>query len=78
LHSENLVSVAELDHARFALELLKAQAKGDTAGVARIRVEQAESELSRAAELRSQSLLSQTEYDEALRKVESVRGGAER
>jgi hypothetical protein len=78
LHSENLVSVVELDQSRFALELLEAQARGDATEVARLRVHQAEAELARAAELRSQSLISQAEYDEALRKVGSVRAEKER
>ncbi len=72
-----LVSDQELDQARFAVELLKAQAEGDTAGAARVRLQQAEAELARAAELRRQSLISQTKYDEAHRKVESLRGAAE-
>ncbi len=78
LHSMNLVSAAELDQARFGLELLKAQANGDVVEIGRIRLQQAEAELARAAELRKQSLISQTEYDEALRKVDSVRAGAGR
>ena len=78
LHSEHLVSGAELSRARFSVELLKAEAQGDMAEAARIRLRQAEEELARAAELRGQSLISQQEYDEALRKVESAKAGTER
>jgi hypothetical protein len=78
LRAENLVSIAEIDQASFDLELLKAQAKGDAAGVSRIRLQQAEKELARAAELRNESLISQTEYDEAIRKVASVKAGTDR
>lgn len=77
-HSENLVSSAELTNAWFTVELLKAEARGDTASAAQVRLQQAAEELARASELRSQSLISQTEYDQALRKVESLRAGADR
>jgi hypothetical protein len=75
LHSEKLVSEIELSQAKFALESLKAEAKGDKTEAAQIRLRQAEEELARAAELRTQSLISQTEYDDAARKVESLRAG---
>jgi len=74
-HSEKLVSSAELTNAWFTVELLRAEARGDTAGAAQVRLQQAEEELARATELRSQSLISQTEYDQAVRKVESLRAG---
>jgi hypothetical protein len=77
LRSENLVSVAEVEKAKFGLELLKAEARGDSAAMARIRLEQAEAELTRATELRKKFVISQAEYEEALRKVESLRSGAE-
>src|SRR5712671_5677810 len=48
LHSENLVSGVELSQARFTVELLKAEAKGDQAEAAQIRLRQAEEELARA------------------------------
>ncbi len=74
---ENLVSAADLRQARFKVELLQAQAKGDPAEVSRVRLRQAQEELTRATQLRSQSLISQTEYDEAVRKVELIKAGAE-
>jgi len=77
LHSQKLVSEAELSEARFTVELLKAEAKGDTAQAAQVRLRQAEEELARAAKLHSQSLISQSEYDAAVRKVESARAGAQ-
>jgi hypothetical protein len=73
LRSEGAVSGNELSKAEFAVELLKAEAKGDMVEAARIRLRQAE--FSRATELRSQSLISQTEYEEAVRKVEVLRAG---
>jgi hypothetical protein len=77
LYSEKLVSAQELDEAKFALELLKAEAKGDSAEAAQIRLRHAEVQLARLAKLRSQSLISQTEYDEAVRRAESLRTGTE-
>jgi hypothetical protein len=69
LHAQNLVSAAEFSESKFALELLQAQARGDTAEADRIRRRHAEEELARAAELRSRSLISESEYNEALIKV---------
>jgi len=74
-HSEKLVSSAELSIARFTVQLLRAEARGDTAGAAQVRLQQAEEELARATELHSQFLISQTEFDQAVRKVESLRAG---
>jgi chromosome segregation protein len=73
LRAAQLVSVQEFSQAQFAVELLKAQAKGDKAEEARLRLRQAEEELARAAELRKQSAISRIDYDEAARKVESLR-----
>jgi hypothetical protein len=76
LHSEGAMSATDLSRAKFTVEALQAEAKGDMAEVARIRLRQAEEELSRAAELRSSnSLISQTEYDEAVHRVELLRAG---
>ncbi len=69
----DLVSSVELQRARFKVELLRAQAGGNSGEVAQVRLRQAEEELTRATELRRQSLISQTEYDEALRKVVLLR-----
>jgi hypothetical protein len=75
LRVQGAVSAAELSEARFAVELLQAEAKGDTAEAARVRLRQAEEELARAEQLRSNSLISQNEYDEAVRKVAALRAG---
>jgi hypothetical protein len=78
LHSENLVSADQLSQARFAAEVLRAEARGDKAEVFQIRLRQAEEQLANAAELHRQSLISQVEYDEAVRRVEALRGEARR
>jgi hypothetical protein len=75
LRDEAVVSASELSKARFAVEVLQAEAKGDIAGAARVRLQEAEEELSRAQELRSKNLISQTEYDQAVRKVATLRAG---
>jgi hypothetical protein len=75
LRVDKVVSEQELRQAQFAVELLKAEAKGDQAQVKQLQLRQAEEELARAADLRNQSAISQAEYDEAASKVESLRGG---
>jgi hypothetical protein len=69
------VSEPELSHARFAVQLLKAEAKGDKALAAQIRLQEAEQDLARATKMRNAGVISQSEYDEAARKVESLRTG---
>jgi hypothetical protein len=69
------VSEPELSHARFAVQLLKAEANGDKTQAARIRLQEAEQDLARATKMRNVGVISQTEYDEAARKVESLRTG---
>jgi multidrug resistance efflux pump len=55
--------------------LLKAEANGDKPLAAQIRLQEAEQDFARATELRKQSLISQSEYDDAARKVASLRIG---
>jgi Tfp pilus assembly protein PilV len=69
------VSEPELSHAQFAVQLLKAEAKGDKALAAQLRLQEAEQDLARAAKMRNVGVISQSEYDEAARKVESLRTG---
>ena len=64
LHAKNLVNQSELDQARSAVELAKAEILGDVAEVSRIRLRQAEADLQRASELRKQNLISGNEYEE--------------
>jgi hypothetical protein len=78
MHSAGVVSPHELEQGRFALELLKAQARGDTAEIARIRLEQAEAELALAAKLLKVGRMSSTEYQKALDQAESLRGESQR
>jgi len=76
LYDAKVVSTSEFSEAKYKLEALKAEAKGDSTEVARIRLRQAEEELARATELHKLSLISQTEFDQAAKKVESLRTGA--
>jgi len=68
-------SEPELSHAQFALQLLKAEAKGDKALAAKIRLQEAEQDLARATKMRNVGAISQSDYDETARKVESLRTG---
>ena len=73
LHDEGLISDSDFSAAKFAVEVLQAEAKGDTAEAPRARLRQAELDLSRADDLRSKNLISHTEYDKAVRKVATLR-----
>lgn len=75
LYSEKVVTVADLNRARHNVEVLKAEAKGDAAEVARVRLREAEEELALATELRKRGVMSHAEYEEAVRKLELLRGG---
>jgi hypothetical protein len=75
LHAEGVVSSAELSKARFTVEILQAEARGDVAEATKVRLRQAEDELARAAELRKESLISEADYQQAVRKVNALRGG---
>ena len=63
LHADNLVSAPELDRAKFALDLLKAKAKGDATEGVQVRLRHASKELERASELYRQNLISDAEYN---------------
>jgi hypothetical protein len=69
------IGEAEVSHAQFAVQLLKAEAKGDKALAAKIRLQEAEKDLTRATQQRNVGVISQSEYDAAARKVESLRTG---
>ena len=69
------VSEPEVSHAHFAVQLLKAEAKGDEGLAAQFRLQEAEQDLGRATKMRNVGVISQSEYDDAARKVESLRTG---
>jgi multidrug resistance efflux pump len=69
------ISEPEFSRAQFAVELLKAEAKGDKALADQIRLQEAEQDLTRATKMWKVGVISQSEYDEAARKVESLRTG---
>jgi multidrug resistance efflux pump len=73
LFDAKVVSTSEFTQAKYKLEVLRAEAKGDSTEAARVRLRQAEEELSRATELHKLSLISQSEFDQAAKKVESLR-----
>jgi len=73
MHAVGAISEPELSHAQFAVQLLKAEAKGDKALGAKIRLQEAEQDLARATKMWNVGVISQSEYDEAARKVESLR-----
>jgi hypothetical protein len=75
LHTEKLVSSADLSSAKWNVELLKAEAKGDTAEAAQVKLRQAEEELVQATQLRREGLISETEYQQAVTKVDSMKAG---
>jgi cell division protein FtsL len=75
MHAVGAISEPELSHAQFAVQLLKAEAKGDKALAAKIRLQEAEQDLARATKMWNVGVISQSEYDEAARKVESLRTG---
>jgi hypothetical protein len=65
LRAENLVSARELSQASFAVELLKAAAKGDETTAAQVRLRQAEAELEQVSESYRQQLVSEAEYNKS-------------
>jgi hypothetical protein len=75
MHAVGAISEPELSHAQFAIQLLKAEAKGDKPLAARIRLQEAEQDLARATKMLNVGVISQSEYDDAARKVESLRTG---
>lgn len=76
LHAKGVVVAAHVDRARLNLAELEAQARGDTAEVARIRVLKADEELQRAAELSRKSMISEEAYKEAVRNLEAAKAAA--
>jgi hypothetical protein len=73
LHADNAVSAQQLGQARFAVELLEAEAQGDASKAAQVRLRQAEEELERASELYRQQAVSETEYNQARYAVDVAR-----
>jgi hypothetical protein len=75
LREVDAISEHELSQTQFAVQLLKAEANGDRALATQMRLQEAEQDLARATELRKVGVISQSEYDDAARKVESLRTG---
>jgi serine/threonine protein kinase len=65
LHADNLVSQSDLDQARFAVEISRAELSGDAVEVSRVRLRQAEEDFQRASELRKQNFISESEYNKS-------------
>jgi tRNA A-37 threonylcarbamoyl transferase component Bud32 len=70
LQAENLVSEEEVNRARFAVELVKAELSGDSTQVAKVKLNQAELELDRVSKLHAESLVSEQEMNRARFTVE--------
>jgi multidrug resistance efflux pump len=69
------MSETEYNQARYAVDVARAELRGDEVEAGQIKLRQAEEELTRAAELRSQSRISEEEYNEAVLRVELLRVG---
>lgn len=70
LHSSNAITDQDFSEAKYKVEELNAESKGDNAGALRIRLRQAEENLARARDLLGRSLISQEDYEQAKLKVE--------
>jgi serine/threonine protein kinase len=73
LHSSNVISDQVFSEAKYKVEELKAESKGDEAEVLRIQLRQAEENRARAKDLFGRSLIGQEEYEQAKLKVELLR-----
>ena len=74
--SNNTISEGELSRARFAVELLKAEAAGDKARAAQVRLRQAEYELARVTQLRANNIVSEQEFAKAQFAVDLLKAEA--
>jgi len=70
LRAENLVSEQDLNQARFAVELVKAELSGNPTQVAKVKLSQAELELDRVSKLHAEKLVSEQEMNLARFNVE--------
>jgi len=75
LYRQQGMSETEYNQARYAVDVARAELRGDEVEAGQIKLRQAEEELTRAAELRSQSRISEEEYNEAVLRVELLRVG---
>jgi multidrug resistance efflux pump len=73
LRRQNLIGEAEYERAKLAVEAAMAEAKEDTAGVARVKVKSAEQELSRAEALYKEKTISGDEYEKAKLNLEAAK-----
>jgi hypothetical protein len=74
LYQQKLVDEAQYNKAKHAVDVRRAELRGDAVEVGQIQLRNAEEELARAAELRRQSLISDGEYNEAFLRVDLLRG----
>jgi len=70
LRAENLVSEQDLNQARFAVELVKAELSGNPTQVAKVKLSQAELELDRVSKLQAEKLVSEEVMNQAKFNVE--------
>jgi beta-lactamase regulating signal transducer with metallopeptidase domain len=73
LHEQKMISAAEYEKAKAALDLRRAELRGDQTEVARVELARAEAQLARLSELRRQKLISESELEEAKFAVEEAR-----
>jgi len=65
LHAQGIASAGQINRASLAVELLKAEAKGDVTAAAQVRLRQAEVELEAISEVHRKGIASQGEYNKA-------------
>ncbi len=65
LRADNLVSEEFLNHAKFKVELLKAELSGNSTQVAKVKLNQAEFELDRVSKLHAEKLVSEEVMNQA-------------
>jgi len=70
LRADNLVSEEFMNHAKFTVELLKAELSGDPTQVAKVKLNQAELELDRVSKLQAEKLVSEEVMNQAKFNVE--------
>jgi multidrug resistance efflux pump len=73
LHSSNVISDQAFSEAKYKVEELKAESKGDNAEVLRIRLQQAEENLAWLTKLHSSNVISDQAFSEAKYKVEELK-----
>jgi serine/threonine protein kinase len=77
LHAQQLVSQSQLNEAKFALEIARAELKGDAKEVLRIRLREAEEGLERMTRLHDEHQASDSEFNKARFRVAIVKAELE-